>query len=175
MRVPSSRLIIAACGLAAALSGTACADRGEMYSNGNDNSAANKSEDRTPITVTGCFQEASGFNNFVVTNLTGSQGSPEERAKGYRVEQGGDLEQHVGKQVRVTGWIEADKTASMQGDQASRPTGTSGQYEQRSSDRTDFNDLPELHVDHIERVSDNCTNTQAGAQPKTQGGAPPKY
>src|SRR5688572_13853640 len=104
MRVSSPTMFIAACGLAATLAGTACADRGEMSSNRNDDAAqtGNSGANRTSMTVTGCFQEASGFNNFVLTNTTGSQGSPEQRAQGYRIERGGDLEQHVGKQVRVT-------------------------------------------------------------------------
>ena len=158
-------VIIAACGLAATLAGTACADRGEMATNRNDGTALEgNNANRTPMTVTGCFQEASGFNNFVLTNTTGSQGSPEQRAQGYRIERGGDLEQHVGKQVRVTGWIDSHDKASTQGSRMANETATSGQAGQRTSERTEFNDLPELHVENIERVSENCASAQGGSE-----------
>ena len=162
MRISSPTLIVAACGLAASLSGTACADRGEMASDRNDAAAQEgTAANRTPMTVTGCFQEASGFNNFVLTNTTGSQGSPEQRAQGYRIERGGDLEQHVGKQVRVTGWVDTDDAASMH-DRTSSQTPTAGQGGQQT-ERMEFNDLPELHVENIERVNENCASTQGGA------------
>ena len=165
MRISSPAMIVAACGLAATLAGTACADRGEMASNRDDAATrdGNNAANRTPMTVTGCFQEASGFNNFVLTNTTGSQGSPEQRAQGYRIERGGDLEQHVGKQVRVTGWVDSDDKASMHGNRAPDQTPTSGQAGQRTAERMEFNDLPELHVENIERVSENCANAQGGA------------
>jgi hypothetical protein len=131
MRQP--RTALAAFSLAAALIGGACSERAKMESGGED-------ADRTPITVTGCFQEASGVNNFVLTNVT--EGTPEQRARGYRIERGGDIDQHVGKQVKVTGWVESDRTDA-------RPHGND----------VDFDDYPELHVQSIERISDNCGNT----------------
>jgi len=101
----------------------------------------------------------------VLTNTTGSQASPEERGRGYRIERGGKLEQHVGKQVRVTGWVDSENDrALMQGDRnsgrraTSGQTGASEQGRESASDRTDFNDLPDLHIDHIEQVSDNCSS-----------------
>jgi hypothetical protein len=137
---------IAAFGLVAAIAGTGCSDRASMQSSSTD-------RDRTPVTVTGCFQEASGMDNFVLTNVT--EGTPEQRARGYRVERGRDTDQHVGKQVKVTGWIESTDTASMQ------PNGTnSGSSAAQGQDKhVGFNDFPELHVQSIERVSDNCGST----------------
>jgi hypothetical protein len=144
MREP--RTALAAFGLAVALVGGACSERAKMESGGKD-------ADRTPITVTGCFQEASGVNNFVLTNVT--EGTPEQRARGYRIERGGDIDQHVGKQVKVTGWVDSDRTVSMQGNK-----GMDSQPDARShGNDVDFNDYPELHVQSIERVSDNCGNT----------------
>ena len=151
MRLSSS---LAACSMSLALVAAACADRGEMSTDRNDTNAqyGTDTANRTPITVTGCFQEASGFNNYVLTNI--NEGSPEQRARGYRIERGGDIEEHVGKQVKVTGWIEPSDMASAQPDQTSRQTsGTTGKTS------TDFGDLPELHVDAIERVSETCGNT----------------
>jgi len=109
---------------------------------------------RTPITVTGCFQEASGFDNYVLTNMT--EGTPEQRARGYRIERGGDTDKHVGKQVKVTGWVDAADTASMQGNRTSSAP-------QGQGDRVDFNDYPELHVQSIEHVGDNCGNASGNS------------
>lgn len=150
MRPQLARPWVAAAALAIALGGTACSERSDMASDRSDNTTAlqgdNAASNRTPITVTGCFQEASGFNNFVLTNTTASN-DPAQRAMGYRIERGGDLEQHIGNEVKVTGWIDARENTS----------GTSGQARD-GGDRTSFNDLPELHVEAIQRVSENCAS-----------------
>lgn len=147
MRRPTAHL--AAFGLVAALGGAACSDRASMESGSGD-------ANRTPITVTGCFQEASGMNNFVLTNVM--EGTPEQRARGYRIERGGDIDQHVGKQVKVTGWVESgNNSASMQ---SNRETSSSSQGQ---GGRVEFNDYPELHVQSMEHVSDNCGNTSGGS------------
>jgi hypothetical protein len=144
---------IATFGLVAALAGAACSERASMESGSTD-------ADRTPITVTGCFQEASGFNNFVLTNVT--EGRPEQRAQGYRIERGRETEQHVGKQVRVTGWVESDDTMQRNRTNSETQTGTNqhgtSSAAQDRGDRVGFNDYPELHVQSIERVGDNCGN-----------------
>ena len=150
MRTSLSSTMIA-CGFAAMLSAAACSERGQMSSEGN--SAASN---RTPVTVTGCFQEASGFNNFVLTNITGAGSSPEQRAQGYRIERGGDIDRHIGKQVRVTGWTEGA---------SSRPAETAGRTGHDAGDRMDFNDLPELHVENIESVGENCGNAPGASNP----------
>ena len=164
--------LIAPCALLTAFALTACGGRNEMGSQTNNSSTREQgtSGSRTPLTVTGCFQEASGFDNFVLTNTTGSEASPEQRARGYRIERGGDLEQYIGKQVRVSGWTDSRQTASLQGDRTSGGTATSGETAasghggEPRSERMDFNDLPELHVDRVDRVSDNCGNMEAGPQ-----------
>jgi hypothetical protein len=133
-------------------SGSADANRTSMQPGGTD-------ANRTTVTVTGCFQEAPGFNNFMLTNMT--EGTPEQRAQGYRIERGRDTDQHVGKQVRVTGWVDSGHKASMQGSGTSH--GATSSSAQGQGSRTEFNDYPELHVQTIERVSENCSNASGNS------------
>jgi hypothetical protein len=97
---------------------------------------------------------------------------------GYRIERGGDIEQHVGKQVRITGWTDDDETSTMSSNRPAhdQQAGTSGQAnasrQTTASERTgrdagdaiDYDDYPELHVENIEKVSDNCGNTSKPAK-----------
>ena len=130
----------------------ACAERGDMYS-ADRVGAGNGS--RTRVTATGCFQDMSGSNNFVLSNVGDAQGASPSVTRSYRIEQSddfeqygieqsGDFEQYVGKKVTVSGWVEPDATAP------GMPAG------QATSADVDFNDLPELHVDKISGVGEAC-------------------
>ena len=154
--------------------GAACADRGDMSSdNRNDQPAAAPSgtadhENRTPVTVTGCFQDMSGPNNFVLSNIGDAQGVAPSETRAYRIEQSGDYEQYVGKKVRVSGWVDSDeanraaRSTTLQGTPGSATQGTSGTAQgmpagrATSGDELDFNDLPELHIETISAVGEAC-------------------
>jgi hypothetical protein len=133
---------LAAGGLIVAAS--ACADRGTGYSGDRENSADANRENRTAITATGCFQDMSGTNNFVLSNVGDAAGVAPSETRAYRIEQSGDFEQYVGKKVNVTGWVESDAQAHG----AAAGAAKSGDL--------DFNDLPELHVDSISAAGEAC-------------------
>ena len=118
---------------------------------------------RTPITVTGCLQEAKGLDNFVLSNVSRATQDSGHQVLGYRIEEGNDLEQHVGKQVKIRGWLDARHSAQAQTDTSDRrPTsGQAGTSAQAMSARdVDYDDLTELHVESIEKVSDTCGNAK---------------
>jgi hypothetical protein len=122
----------------------ACADRGTGYSENGGDAKNTADGNRTTMTVSGCFQDMSGMNNFVLSDVAGAPGATPSDKRAYRIEQSGDYEQYVGKKVNVTGWVE-------DGDRAQgTPAG-----EAKSGD-VDFNDLPELHVDKISATSEAC-------------------
>jgi hypothetical protein len=172
VRMPSATIVV--CALAIASGGAACSERGQMYSdqsnssgqsntpgqnssiNQNNSTAQNRDDasatNRTSVTVTGCVQQASGMSNYVLTNLRGSEGSPEQRAQGYRIESGDNIKQHVGKQVKVTGWIDSQHSGSSQGHE--------------SSSQMSYSDLQQLHVENVEPVSNNCGNSSGSSSSK---------
>lgn len=135
--------------VAAAASMTACADRGQTYSEeGPATSEVSSPQSDTQVRVTGCFQEMSGFNNFVLSNIGDAPGGDPASTRSYRIEQRGDFEQYVGKQVTVAGRVDADRAAR------GMPAGKA------ATGDVDFNDLPELHVESVTVVSENCGNTR---------------
>jgi hypothetical protein len=126
------------------LSITACSDRGEMYSQQSSGSAPDTAAGRTAVTATGCFQEMTGFDNYVLSNVGDAAGVNPAATRAYRVEQRGDLEQHVGKRVTISGWVDS-------------PAAADGMVAKRAANgELDFNDLPELHVDTVTPLSDAC-------------------
>lgn len=131
--------------LAAVVSMTACADRGQMSEDApatREMSSPQQSD--AQVRVTGCFQEMTGFNNFVLSNIGDAPGGDPAATRSYRIEQRGEFEQYVGKQVTVAGRVEGQQaTRGMAADKA-------------ASGDVDFNDLPELHVDSVTIVSENC-------------------
>ena len=126
------------------LSIAACADRGEMYSQQPSGSPVDNAAGRTAVTVTGCFQEMTGFDNYVLSNVGDAAGVDPAATRSYRVEQHGDLEQHVGKRVTISGWV--DSPAAAEGMAAKRT----------ATGELDFNDLPELHVGTVTQLTDAC-------------------
>jgi hypothetical protein len=72
------------------------------------------------------------------------------RAQGYRIERGRD-----------TGWVESGHTASTQG--SGTNSGTTSSSAQGQGGRTEFSDYPELHVQSIERVGENCSNASGNS------------
>jgi hypothetical protein len=141
---------------ATALSMTACADRGDMSTEnrsttgdaaGENRSTSMSSQgERQPMRVTGCFQEMSGFDNFVLSNVGDAAGASPGSTRAYRIEQRGEYEQYVGKQVTVSGRVDSDAATG------GMPAGKA------ASGDVDFNDLPELHVESVSVVSENCGN-----------------
>jgi hypothetical protein len=145
MRVVQQFAAIAAGALIVGAS--ACADRGTGYSedrNAGASSANAGNEDRVAMTMTGCFQDMSGPNNFVLTDVADAPGASPAEKRAYRIEQSGDFEQYVGKKVTVKGWVDAD----------SQPHGMPAG--QAKSGDADFNDLPELHVDTVSAQGEAC-------------------
>ena len=128
---------------------SACADRGTGYSdNRGDGTAATTPNatggNRTTVTVSGCFQDMSGPNNFVLSDVADAPGAGPSEKRSYRIEQRGDFEQYVGKKVSVKGWVE-------DGSQAQGMTGG-----QAKSTDAGFNDLPQLHVDSVSPTGEAC-------------------
>jgi hypothetical protein len=79
----------------AAISLAGCADRGEMASDGSAYDMTQTTGARQ-VRVTGCFQEMSGFNNFVLSNVGDAPGVEPSATRAYRIEQSGELEQYIG-------------------------------------------------------------------------------
>jgi len=186
MRSGLSSATIFACALAVSLAGAACSERGQMYSDRSNSSAENNSggqigstpqygdntagANKTSISVTGCVQKASGMNNYVLTNLTGAQSSPSQRAQGYRIEGGDKIDQHIGKQVKVTGWVDSDQSRSTDTTSSTNQRDTTSSNNQRSAtgtqastEKMSYKDLPQLHVENVEHVSDNCGNNSSSS------------
>jgi hypothetical protein len=188
-KMPSATTVL--CALVIASGGAACSERGQMYSDqsnsstpsttrsqndpiGQNNSTAENRDaasanNRTSISVTGCVQQASGMSNYVLTNLRGSEGSPEQRARGYRIESGDKVKQHVGKQVRVTGWVDSQDTGSSQGQAGQSQSGqsqSSSSSQNGSSSQMSYTDLQQLHVENVEPVSNNCGNSSGSSSNK---------
>ena len=135
----------------AVLAMTACADRGQTYSQegpgvGTSEPMSRSTEQagRTAVKATGCFQEMSGMNNFVLSNVGDAPGVKPGETRAYRIEQRGEFEQHIGKKVSINGWVESPNQAG------GAPASASG------SGDLDFNDMPELHVDSITPLGESC-------------------
>ena len=155
----------------------ACADRGDMSSESRGDQPAatpggagydtgsTANENRKALTVTGCFQDMSGPNNFVLSNVGDAPGVAPSDTRAYRIEQAGDFEQYVGKKVSITGWVDAadagTRGTAMTGMPGDATQGTSGAAQGTPSGRAtsgdvDFNDLPELHIDTISAQGEAC-------------------
>ena len=142
---------------ASAFAIAACADRGDMSTEnraaGGDMAAENRPTssmssrgEGQQLRVTGCFQEMSGFDNFVLSNVGDAPGVEPGATRSYRIEQRGEYEQYVGKQVAVSGRVDADAASG------GMPAGKA------ASGDVEFNDLPELHVESVSVISENCGN-----------------
>ena len=121
-----------------------CSDRGEMHSQQSSADAIDVAAGTTPVTVTGCFQEFTGFDNFVLSNIGDAPGVDPAATRSFRIEQSGDLEQYVGKRVTISGSVDEPKAA--EGMMAKRT----------NAGELDFNDLPELHVESVTPLSEAC-------------------
>jgi hypothetical protein len=75
-----------------------------------------------------------------------------------------ELRQHVGKQVRVTGRItdQANLGAGTQ-EPKREPANESAAKEKSERRDIDAGDLARVDVDSADKVSDNCSNSQAGS------------
>ena len=168
----NSRVLIAGCSLAVAMSGAACNrhDAAEIDRD-NDRLAADTAKDRghegAPITVTGCLQRGSGMNNFILTQVNEPSESPvattgkdaggaavqreqmREATHAYQLD-GDDrdaMRDMVGKQVRVTGTIK--EASELHKEAAESKT---------AGDRLDIDagDLAKVKVQGIVQVAEAC-------------------
>jgi hypothetical protein len=168
-----SKACVAGCGLAMALSVTACnRDEAAEVDRDTDRLATDtrtpQGHEGAPITVTGCLQRGSGMNNFILTQVNSPAESPvatsgkaddavqREQMRGakhaYALEGDDDdaLRNLVGKQVRVTGMI-AESSALRR--EISKPRDTTGS---RDSLDIDSGDLAKVDVQGIVQVADVC-------------------
>jgi hypothetical protein len=164
-----SKAFIAGCGLAVAMSGTACnRDEAAEVDRNTDSLAGDTSTQRghegAPITVTGCLQRGSGLNNYILTQVntpsdtpvatSGKDGAAVQReqmreAKHSYVLDGDDkdaMRSLVGKQVRVTGKI--DETSELR-------RGTSD-GNRRENLEISAGDLAKVEVQGIVQVAEVC-------------------
>ena len=171
----NSRVLIAGCSLAVAMSGAACNrhDAAEIDRD-NDRLAADTAKDRghegAPITVTGCLQRGSGMNNFILTQVNEPSESPvattgkdaggaavqreqmREATHAYQLD-GDDrdaMRDMVGKQVRVTGTIK--ETSELH----KEATETKSGGDRRDGLDIDAGDLAKVDVQGIVQVADAC-------------------
>lgn len=120
-----------------------------------------------PISLTGCLQEGAR-RTYIVTHLNepvergvGTSGSPaavereqlREAANAYRVEAKNqvDMEEMLGKQVRVTGVV---RRAADLPSQAPDASGTAGKDDNR--EKIEQSDLAKIDADSVVVVAENC-------------------
>ena len=168
-----TKSFITGCGLAVALTGTACNrhDAAEVDRD-NDRLAADTTKDRghegAPITVTGCLQRGSGLNNYILTQVNSPSETPVattgKDASGAAVQReqmreakhsyalDGDekdvMRDMVGKQVRVVGTIK--ETSELHKEAAK----TSSDGERRLD--IDAGDLTKIAVQGIVQLAEEC-------------------
>ena len=168
-----TKSFITGCGLAVALTGTACNrhDAAEVDRD-NDRLAADTTKDRghegAPITVTGCLQRGSGMNSYILTQVNSPSETPVatngKDASGAAVQReqmreakhsyalDGDekdvMRELVGKQVRVNGTIK--ETSELHKEAAK--TSTDGD---RRLD-IDAGDLTKIAVQGIVQLAEEC-------------------
>ena len=173
MNAKWTKSFITGCGLAVALTGTACNrnDAAEVDRD-NDRLAADTTKDRghegAPITVTGCLQRGSGLNNYILTQVNSPSETPVattgKDASGAAVQReqmreakhsyalDGDekdvMRDMVGKQVRVNGTIK--ETSELHKEAAK----TSSDGERRLD--IDAGDLTTIAVQGIVQVAEEC-------------------
>ena len=128
-----------------AMSAAAC-DRG-AESQRTTADAIDMAAGKVAVTATGCFQEMTGFDNFVLSNIGDAPGVDPAATRAFRIEQRGDLEQHVGKRVTIRGSV--DSPAQAEGMMVKR----------NAAGEPDFNDLPELHVESVTQLGEACGST----------------
>jgi hypothetical protein len=168
-----SKAFVAGCGLAMAISGTACnRDQAAEVDRDTDRLAADTAKqpghEGAPITVTGCLQRGSGMN-FILTQVnspsdtpvatsgSGSSGAAVQREQlreakhAYTLDGDEDaLRDLVGKEVRVTGTI-AESSGLRLGVPENRGSGG-----RREGLDIDAGDLAKVEVQGIVRVADVC-------------------
>ena len=168
-----TKSFITGCGLAVALTGTACNrhDAAEVDRD-NDRLAADTTKDRghegAPITVTGCLQRGSGLNNYILTQVNSPSETPVattgKDASGAAVQReqmreakhsyaldGDDkdvMRDMVGKQIRVNGTIK--ETSELHKEAAK----TSSDGERRLD--IDPGDLTKIAVEGIVQLGEEC-------------------
>ena len=168
-----TKSLITGCGLAVALTGTACNrhDAAEIDRD-NDRLAADTTKDRghegAPITVTGCLQRGSGLNSYILTQVNSPSETPVattgKDASGAAVQReqmreakhsyalDGDekdvMRDMVGKQVRVNGTIK--ETSELHKEAAK----TSSDGERRLD--IDAGDLTKIAVQGIVQLAEEC-------------------
>jgi hypothetical protein len=170
-----SKSLIAGCGLAVAISGTACnRDDAAAVDRDTDRIAADTSRQAghqgAPITLTGCLQRGSGLNNYILTQVNEPSDTPvatagkessgtavqreQMREAKHSYELDGDnkdaMRNLVGKQVRVTGTIaetsELHREAAEKRDSSDRREGLD----------IDRGDLAKVDVQGIVQVAEVC-------------------
>lgn len=142
--------------------------------------SANSADQSKPIvTLTGCLQEGSGHNSFVLTRVneptrpaktssddagrsTAEREQLREARNAYRLDPQGDvkLDDLVGKQVRVSGQVV---------DRSDLPAATSGTAGDHPSDRTvkksgekiDESDLAKVDVTEATAIANSCGGRRA--------------
>ena len=168
-----TKSFITGCGLAVALTGTACNrhDAAEVDRD-NDRLAADTTKDRghegAPRTVTGCLQRGSGMNNYILTQVNSPSETPVattgKDASGAAVQReqmreakhsyalDGDekdvMRDMVGKQIRVNGTIK--ETSELHKEAAK----TSSDGERRLD--IDAGDLTKIAVQGIVQLAEEC-------------------
>jgi hypothetical protein len=168
-----TKSLITGCGLAVALTGTACNrhDAAEVDRD-NDRLAADTTKDQghegAAITVTGCLQRGSGLNNYILTQVNSPSETPvatagkdasdaavqreqmREAKHSYALDNGDKdvMRDMVGKQVRVNGTL--SETSELHKEAAKTNT---------DSDRRldiDAGDLAKIDVRGIVQVAEEC-------------------
>jgi hypothetical protein len=182
------RTVIASCSLALALSTGACAgdnspdndlDRSAAVTNEGDraDNTAQRGHEGAPVTVTGCLQQGTGMNNFILTGVnrptqsvgtsgsTAASGDAVEREQmraahhAYRLEgEDDDFKELVGKQVRVVGTMA--EGSELWRETASQKKGEDdhGNLDRSNRDRIDVEqgDLARVDVDTVEKIAEAC-------------------
>ena len=184
MHVSRAKMLMLSSGFAAALAVAACGganNAADKNAPGGTPSATGTSGEQK-VTLTGCLQKGSGMREYILTQASrtggavGTSGTASESnavqreqtqaaARSYRL--GGNTDQLddlVGKQVRVTGRItdQANLGAGTQ-EPKREPANESAAKEKSERRDIDAGDLARVDVDSADKVSDNCSNSQAGS------------
>ena len=111
-----------------------------------------KMEGTRMVTVTGCVQSVSGFNNFVLSNVGSKGGAEPQERQTYRLEGDRNFEELIGKPVQVRGEL----TATLEDSDSAKAANVPG-------DQLEFDDLGRLRVQSLEVIDGTCGATFAGS------------
>lgn len=143
--------------LAATLTAVSCSQAEETTTTAPEVQTQTAQQTNMPLTVSGCLKAGDADDMFVLTAAR-SEGSMETATYQLQGGNGANLQEHVGRQVQVTGTVQAQQeiasrgTAEATGEEA---RGTAGSATPTVQTRTEI-DIKRLSVSSVKPLGDKC-------------------